>query len=120
MIATGLIALTSVISAAPSFAEGDAKAGKKVFRKCKACHSLDEGKNGAGPHLANLIGRTAGSVDDFNYSDALIDSGIVWDTETLTAFLTDPKENIPGNKMAFRGLTKENDIENLLAYLAEE
>ncbi|MBX2855901.1 MAG: c-type cytochrome [Rhodobacteraceae bacterium] len=99
---------------------GDVKAGKKVFRKCKACHKLEEGKNGAGPHLAGVIGRTAGAVDGFKYSKAMSGSGIVWDTETLTAFLTKPKKYLKGTKMAFGGLKKPEDIENVLAYIASE
>ena len=99
---------------------GDVKAGKKVFRKCKACHKLEEGKNGAGPHLVGVFGRTAGSVEGFNYSKAMAGSGIVWDTETLTEFLAKPKKYLKGTKMAFGGLKKPEDIENVLAYLASE
>ena len=99
---------------------GDVKAGKKVFRKCKACHKLEEGKNGAGPHLVGIFGRTAGAVEGFKYSKAMSASGIVWDTETLTAFLTKPKKYLKGTKMAFGGLKKPEDIENVLAYLAAE
>ncbi len=97
---------------------GDVKAGKKVFRKCKACHKLQEGKNGAGPHLVDLFGREAGSVEGFKYSKAMAGSGIVWDEETLTGFLAKPKKYLKGTKMAFGGLKKPADIENLLAYLA--
>lgn len=97
---------------------GDVKAGKKVFRKCKACHKLEEGKNGAGPHLVGLFGREAGSVEGFRYSKAMAGSGIVWDAETLTGFLAKPKTYLKGTKMAFNGLKKPADIENVLAYLA--
>lgn len=97
---------------------GDAKAGKKVFRKCKACHKLEEGKNGAGPHLVSLFGREAGSVEGFRYSKAMAGSGIIWDVETLTGFLAEPKKYLKGTKMAFNGLKKPADIENVLAYLA--
>lgn len=99
---------------------GDVKAGKKVFRKCKACHKLEEGKNGAGPHLVGIFGRTAGAVEGFKYSKAMAGSGIVWDTETMTAFLAKPKKYLKGTKMAFGGLRKPEDIENVLAYLASE
>jgi len=97
---------------------GGVKAGKKVFRKCKACHKLKEGKNGAGPHLVGLFGREAGSVEGFRYSKAMAGSGIVWDVETLTGFLAKPKKYLKGTKMAFNGLKKPADIENVLAYLA--
>ena len=98
---------------------GDAEAGKKVFRKCKACHALQEGKNGAGPSLHGIMGAEAGQVEGFRYSKAMTDSGITWTAETLAGYLADPKGYIPGNKMAFRGLRKDADIENIIAYLAE-
>lgn len=101
-------------------AGGDVKAGKKVFRKCKACHKLEEGKNGAGPHLAGIFGRTAGSVEGFKYSKAMTGSGIVWNAETMAGFLAKPKKYLKGTKMAFGGLKKPADIENVLAYLASE
>lgn len=98
---------------------GDPDAGKKVFRKCKACHSLKEGKNGAGPSLHGIMGASAGTVDGFRYSNAMKDSGITWNAETLAGYLADPKGYIPGNKMAFRGLRKDADVENVIAYLGE-
>ncbi|MEX0285390.1 MAG: cytochrome c family protein [Paracoccaceae bacterium] len=99
---------------------GDAKAGRKVFNKCKACHQLKEGKNGAGPSLHGIFGATAGSVEGFRYSKAMKESGIVWTADTMAEFMAAPKDVVPGNKMAFRGLKKEDDIANLLAYLAAE
>ncbi len=97
---------------------GDVEAGKKIFRKCKACHSLSEGKNGAGPSLHAIMGAPAGQVDGFRYSKAMSESGIVWTAETLAGYLTDPKGYVPGNRMAFRGLRKEAEIENVIAYIA--
>lgn len=98
---------------------GDPAAGKKVYRKCRACHALDEGRNGVGPHLAGLMGRTAGAVDGFAYSEALAGSGLSWNAETLAAFLANPKGVVPGNKMAFPGVREAEDIQNLIAYLAQ-
>lgn len=100
--------------------DGDIKAGKKVFRKCKACHQLKEGRNGVGPSLHGLLGATAGQVEGFRFSGPLKDSGIVWNAETLTAFLADPKGTVPGNKMQFPGLKKDEDIVNVIAYLQDE
>jgi len=97
---------------------GDVKKGKKVFRKCKACHKVKAGKNGAGPSLHNIMNASAAGVEGFKYSKAMIDSGLVWDVETMTAFLQKPKALVPGTKMAFGGLKKDADIENLIAYLA--
>ena len=99
---------------------GDVKAGKKVFRKCKACHKMEAGKNGVGPHLVGVIGREAGAIEGFKYSKAMAGSGLTWDVETLTGFLTKPKKYLKGTKMAFNGLRKPADIENLLAFLASE
>ncbi|WP_083096960.1 c-type cytochrome [Pseudophaeobacter leonis] len=102
---------------------GDADAGAKVFRKCKACHEIGEGaKSKAGPMLTNILGRAAGAVEDFGYSSALMkkatDEELVWDVETLEAFLTKPKTYIKGTKMSFAGLRKEKDRANVIAYLA--
>ncbi|MES0863578.1 cytochrome c family protein [Ruegeria sp. SCPT10] len=99
---------------------GDARAGKKVFRKCSACHKLKEGRNGVGPTLFGILGAQAGQVEGFKYSAALNDSGITWDAQTLSGFLADPRGSVPGNKMQFPGLKKDEDIVNLLAYLQEE
>jgi len=99
---------------------GDAKKGKKVFRKCKACHKVKEGKNGAGPSLYKILGANAASVEGFKYSQAMIDSGLVWNAETLTTFLKKPKALVPGTKMAFGGLKKEKQIVDLIAYLASK
>lgn len=97
---------------------GDAKAGKKVFKKCKACHKLKKGKNGAGPSLHNIVGAQAASVEGFKYSKAMTAAGITWDVETLSAFFKKPKSVVSGTKMQFGGLKKDQDIENLIAYLA--
>lgn len=99
--------------------EGDAKAGKKVFRKCKACHSVKEGKNGAGPSLFGILGANAGQVEGFAYSSEMVASGLVWDVETLTSFLAKPKDIVPGTSMAFAGLKKEAEIADVIAYIAQ-
>ena len=112
-------AALAMLTAGPAFAEGDAKAGKKVFNKCKACHMVNKEKNRVGPHLVGIFGRTAGAVEGFKYSDVMKNSGIVWDKETIAAYLADPKGYMPKNRMAFPGLKKEKDIANILAYLEE-
>ncbi len=110
---------TTVATAAPAAMAGDPAAGEKVFRKCKACHVADAEKNRAGPHLVGIIGRPIAQVEGFKYSSAFQEQDLIWNTETLTAYLTDPKSYIPGNKMAFRGLRKAEDIDNVLAYFAD-
>lgn len=110
----------ALVSAGPVLA-ADIKAGEKGFKKCKACHYADREKHKTGPHLVNLIGRTAGSLEDYKkYSKAMKASGIVWDEETLTEYLRAPKKYIKGTKMAFVGLKKDADIENVIAYLMAE
>lgn len=100
---------------------GDAAAGKKVFNKCKACHTLEEGgKKRVGPNLYGIIGKTAGTSEGFKYSKAMTESGIVWDEAQLGAFLTKPKDVVPKTKMAFPGIKKPEQLENLLAYIVEQ
>jgi cytochrome c len=112
-VAAGLAALAS----SAAVAEGDAEQGGKVYNKCKACHVVDEQKNRIGPHLVGIIGRPAGSVEDFSYSTPMKDSGIVWDEATLDQYLADPKGLVPGTKMAFAGLRKEEERQDVIAYL---
>lgn len=106
-----------MLVAGPALADGDAAAGEKLFVKCKTCHTLEAGKNKVGPSLAGLMGRAAASVADFNYSDAMKASGITWDEATLSEYLADPKGKVPGNKMVFPGMKKDEDRANLIAYL---
>lgn len=107
--------------AAPNLAlaDGDPAKGEREFRACKACHQLDAGRNGAGPSLHGLFGATAGQVDGFRYSDAMINSGIVWTAETLDAFIANPKDTVPGTSMAYRGQRNEGKRADLIAYLAQ-
>ena len=110
-------AILAMTTAVPVMA-GDIDAGEKVFKKCKACHVVDSEKNKTGPHLVNIMGRTAGSLESFKkYSKAMKESGIVWSEETLNGYLEKPKAYIKGTKMAFAGLKKEKDRENVIAYL---
>ena len=84
------------------------------------CHQIGEGaKNFVGPELNGLIGRKTGSVPNYNYSDANKESGLTWDEATLKEYLLSPKAKIPGTKMIFAGLPKEDDRDNLIAYLAQ-
>ena len=106
----------SVLLAVPVVA-GDAAKGEKVFRRCKACHYMDKEKNKTGPHLVDIIGRSAGAVKGYEYSKAMAGSGLVWDETTMAGFLTKPKKYLKGTKMAFVGLRKESDIADVIAYL---
>jgi cytochrome c len=96
----------------------DADAGKLSFNKCRPCHQIGEGaRNLVGPELNGLIGRKAGSVEGFNYSDANKDSGITWDEPTFKEYIANPRAKVPGTKMAFAGIKNEAEVNNLLAYL---
>ena len=98
----------------------DAENGKKVFKKCVACHSLQEGKNKIGPSLYNLLGRKAGSVDGYKYSKAMKNSDVVWDEESLDKFLTKPRKFIKKTKMSFRGIKKKSLRDDIISYLKND
>jgi cytochrome c len=98
----------------------DAALGEKVFLKCKACHQIGEGaKNAVGPALTGIVGRTAGTYPGYTYSDANKNSGITWDVAALKDYLKNPRAKIPGTKMIFPGLPKDEDIDNVIAYLKQ-
>ena len=96
---------------------GDAAKGEKVFVQCKACHVRDEGVNRIGPSLHNIVGRKAGTVADFAYSEANKNSGVTWDEETLFKYLEAPQKFMPGTKMTFAGLKQPQDRADVIAYL---
>jgi cytochrome c len=98
----------------------DAALGEKVFLKCKICHQIGDGaKNAVGPVLNGVVGRKAGTYPDYAYSDANKNSGITWDEATLKEYLKNPRAKVPGTKMIFPGLTKDDDIDNVIAYLKQ-
>ena len=93
-------------------------AGKKVFKRCRSCHTINEGgKDRVGPNLFGVIGRTSGTSEGFPYSKAMIAANVTWTEETISAYLANPKAYMPKNKMLFIGLKKEADRDNLIAYL---
>jgi len=100
-------------------ASADADAGSKIFRQCRACHQVKDGARGVGPHLWNVVGRDVASVDGFRYSDALAGIGGAWTLDKLMAWLENPREFAPGNKMAYAGIGDEQDRINLIVYLNE-
>ncbi|MGB7431889.1 MAG: cytochrome c family protein [Ahrensia sp.] len=114
------------LTAAATFALGvngsfaaDAEAGATVFKKCAACHNVEEAKNKVGPHLVNVIGRTPGTLEGFKYSNGMVafGEGKVWDEATLTEYLANPRGVVKGTRMAFAGLKKEEELADVIAYL---
>jgi len=110
------------LAATAANAGGDAAKGEKVFKKCKACHKIGDGaKNSVGPELNGIVGRAVATAPGYKYSSAMTDhgaGGAVWDEAALTVYLANPKAVVPGTKMTFRGLKKDSEIANVIAYLA--
>jgi cytochrome c2 len=87
------------------------------FAQCKACHSVEPGKNGIGPSLAGIFGDRAATVPGFEFSDAMKSSGLTWNQATLDRYLTDPKGVVPGTKMAFGGVKDAAKRQEIINYL---
>jgi len=110
-------AATAFMMATDAMAVGDVAKGKKLAKKCKACHTLKKGgKNRLGPNLFGVLGKPAGAVKGYKYSKALKASGITWDEAAFTDFVAKPKKVVKGTKMSFRGIKKAPQRADLLAY----
>lgn len=96
---------------------GDPVAGKRVFAQCATCHSVNAGENRVGPSLHNIIGREAGEVEGFRYSEANKNSHLVWSEQELFTYLENPRAKIPGTTMAFVGLRNPQQRADVIAYL---
>ena len=109
-------AVVSAVAAAPAFA-ADANHGKQVFAQCAACHS--DKPDAIGPSLKGVYGRKSGSLADFRYSNAMMRASLTWDDANLHAYIKDPQAKVPGNRMPFGGLTSDQDIDDVIAYLKD-
>ncbi|MEL6126253.1 MAG: cytochrome c family protein [Pseudomonadota bacterium] len=113
-----------VADAGPSIhellASADPANGESLFRACGACHVVEDGQNGVGPYLYNVVGRAIGGVDGYSYSNILAEYGTegrVWDADALDAFLEAPKSWAPGTKMSYNGMRRDTDRADMIAYL---
>lgn len=114
----GIIGLCLLASASHVLAAGDPKKGADVFaEECGDCHSAKEGKAKKGPPLHGINGRKAGTVADFTYSDAMLQSGINWTPEKIDAYITLPRKVVPGGKMKYDGLGDAAARANVIAYV---
>ena len=104
--------------AAAAGLQGDADAGRQVFKKCQACHSLELGKTILGPSLAGIVGRKSAADANFSYSPAMKQAALTWDPPTLDAYLAEPAKIVPGNRMPFPGLKTDHDRQDVIAFLA--
>lgn len=103
------------------YSEADPDNGRRVFARCRSCHTLPEGgPNLTGPNLWAVFGRQAGSLEGYNYSPALRAADFIWDAAQLDDWLNNPRTFLPGNKMAFAGVRDEQDRRDLIAYLKIE
>lgn len=98
-------------------ASADIGKGERVFRKCSACHKVEDGANGTGPHLYSVVDRAKAGVDGFSYSAALAGMGGDWTVDNLNAFLERPSDYVSGTSMSFAGLRKVEERANVIAYL---
>ncbi len=118
-----LVILLALTMASPVLAEAEGDHGRNVFKKCKSCHQIGEGATDrVGPNLNGVLGRAAGAIEGFRYSKAMIAAakdGLVWDIDTLDAYLTKPRDYMKGTRMSFRGLKDARDRSTVIAYLAE-
>ncbi len=112
------IVMLACVASAASAAEGDPAAGKVVFeRTCKNCHATEIGVNKVGPSLWNVIDRKPASVPDFAYSEAMKANKNAWTPQTLDTYLADPRGDVHGVKMFFKGLPGPVDRADVIAYL---
>lgn len=95
--------------------------GRRVYKRCSACHTLDEGgRHRVGPNLYGVIGAKSAAKDGFVYSSAMKAADLVWTDENLSGYLENPRKFMPKNKMSFAGLRKAEDREAVIAYIKSE
>ena len=115
-----LAAASLVLGAPVHAADGDVAAGRTAYNQCRPCHQIGpDAANSVGPVLNGVFGRKAGEFKDYNYSDANKASGLVWDEANLREYLKNPRAKVPGTKMIFPGITREAQMDNVIAFLKQ-
>ena len=112
------VAEVEEVDFATVLASAEVDRGARLFRQCSACHQLEDGANGAGPHLYGVVGRAKAAVDGFGYSETLAGMGGDWTPENLNGFIESPRNYAPGTSMGYSGMRDIEDRANLIAYLA--
>ncbi|QCN96968.1 cytochrome c family protein (plasmid) [Azospirillum argentinense] len=119
----GAALIAGIAMGAGAAQAADAAAGKDVFKQCMACHTAEQGKNKVGPSLFGVVGRPAASIEGFKYSKPMQEKaagGLVWTPDNLKAYITAPKEVVPGGTMAFAGIKDAGKVDDLIAFLGEQ
>lgn len=112
------LALVLLFAATSAFAAGNAANGKTLFARCSVCHkTAKDAGNGVGPNLFGVSGRMAGSAPGFAYSPAMKGAGFAWSDDKLTAYVMNPKQTVPGDRMPFNGIPNQSQAADVVAYL---
>ena len=112
---------TSITNLETIMTVGDIERGRKLYIQCRACHSLKPNEtNRIGPSLYGIINQPAGSIEGYEYSEALKQSNVYWNLDNLDQWIEKPYEMIPGNKMVFSGMRKKQDRNDLIAYIIDQ
>lgn len=117
--AGAVVALMATAQVGAIELEGDPAAGQRAYSLCLSCHAVHAEAERIGPHLVAIYGREAGAVEGFDYSQALAESGVIWEESSLDAFLANPHDFIPGNRMAFAGIRDPQRRADIIAYLRQ-
>jgi cytochrome c len=119
-ILVGLVTGLLLVGSPRHAAEETDNAGADAFRKCMACHQVGpSARNGIGPVLNGTVGRRAGTHPGYNYSAAMRNSGLVWNEQALQRYLRAPRDVVPGTRMAFVGLSDDQELAHVIAYLKQ-
>jgi cytochrome c len=96
-------------------AAADAEHGKALFQTCAACHT--DRPDALGPSLKGVVGRKSAALEDFRYSNPMKRANLVWDEDTLRAYISDPQAKVKGNRMPYGGVNDPKDVDDIIAYL---